>query len=63
LAFDGLLGAGRAVPDIVSDRVGEEGGLLLDEADERAQRTHVPFAHIDAVDEHGALVDVVYSPD
>ena len=45
------------------DRAGEEHGLLRHEADPRAQVLLRHLAHVDAVDQHAAVVDVVEARD
>ena len=48
-----------AVADVGGDGSGEEHGLLRDEADPRAQIGLRHLAHVDAVDQHAPVVDVV----
>ena len=56
-------GVGATVGDVVADGVGEEEGLLLDEADVRAEHAEVPLAHIDAIDQHGPAGHIVEAGD
>ena len=62
---DGLLGRLAAQPkgDVLADRAREEEDILLDGRDLRAQRCHVPVAHIDAVDQDAPAADVVDAVD